>query len=556
MKNIKKTWWKEQVVYQIYPRSFKDSNKDGIGDLRGIISKIDYLKDLGIDIVWLSPHYDSPNADNGYDIRDYYKVMADFGTMEDFDEMLSLLKKNQIKLIVDLVVNHSSDEHEWFKKSRSSKDNPFRDYYIWKESSNEKPPSNWPSFFGGSAWELDSQTNEYYLHYFAKKQPDLNWENLKVREEVYAIMKFWLDKGVDGFRMDVITLISKDQAFPDMNNYQLDHPEVVYASGPRLHEFLQEMKTEVLSKYDVMTVGEAFGVSDDLAYQITDERDQKINLVFLFDIARIGRDNWRQNDWNLNKLKALFAQQSSCDEYHWPTIFLNNHDNPRSVSKFGSTSPEFSFLSAKLLAVLTLTQKGTPFLYQGEEIGMTNHVFTSIEEFDDVEVKGNYDQIIKSGVTNQTYLEELNKSSRDHSRTPMQWANKPNAGFTEGEESWFKVNPNYKDINVEDQINNNQSVYHFYKSLLTFRKNNDDLIYGDYTDICPDNKTLFAYTRTGIDKTYLIVLNISDTPVYYSLPESLRHFKLVISNYEEANTKSGQPILNLRPWEANIYVSI
>ncbi len=552
MKNVNKKWWKEQVVYQIYPRSFKDSNGDGIGDLRGIISKIDYLKELGIDIVWLSPHYDSPNADNGYDIRDYYKVMADFGTMEDFDEMLALLKQNNIKLILDLVVNHSSDEHQWFQQSRLSKDNPYRDYYVWRAGNNGEAPSNWPSFFGGPAWEKDEASGEYYLHYFAKKQPDLNWENPKVRENVYDIMKFWLDKGVDGFRMDVITLISKDQNFPALNEHQLNHPETIYSSGPRLYEFLDEMNTQVLSKYDVMTVGEAFGVSDDLAYKITDERDQKINLVFLFDIARIGRDNWKQNPWNLPELKALFAQQNNSDEFHWPTIFFNNHDNPRSVSKFGSMDPKYRVRSAKLLAILTLTQKGTPFLYQGEEIGMTNEVFKAIEEFDDVEAIGNYNQIIASGVTRETYLKELNKSSRDHSRTPMQWNNTKNGGFSEGEKSWFRVNANYPEINVENQLNDKNSVFSFYKSLLQFRKNNYNLIYGDYEDLCPEDQNLFIYTRTGTDKTYLIVLNMSNLEVTWALPHVYKNPEVIISNYHESSITPGQSTLKIRPWEAFI----
>ncbi|WP_340202069.1 alpha,alpha-phosphotrehalase [Ascidiimonas sp. W6] len=556
MKNIKKTWWKEQVVYQIYPRSFKDSNDDGIGDLRGIISKIDYLKTLGIDIVWLSPHYDSPNADNGYDIRDYRKVMEAFGTMEDFDEMLQILKKNDIKLIIDLVVNHSSDEHEWFKNSKSSKNNPYRDYYIWQPGNEHEAPNNWPSFFGGSAWEKDSNTNEYYLHCFAKKQPDLNWENAKLREEVYDIMKFWLDKGVDGFRMDVITLISKDQSFPEMNDYQLKYPETVYASGPRLHEFLKEMNAEVLSKYDVMTVGEAFGVSDTLAVEITDERNEEINLAFIFDIVRVGRDNWKQKEWTLPEFKKLFTQQASCDDFHWPTVFLNNHDNPRSVSKFGSTSPQYRVLSAKLLAMLTLTQKGTPFLYQGEEIGMTNYEFQSIEEFDDVEVKGNYPQILKSGVKVETYIEELNKSGRDHSRTPMQWSKDSQAGFTNGNKSWFIINPNYKEINVENQLTDTTSVFHFYRELLALRKNNDDLIYGNYKDIAPDHTSLFAYTRTGLSKTHLVILNMSDVKISHNLSVIYQDYKLIMSNYSETKTYIENSTISLRPWEARIYVNI
>jgi oligo-1,6-glucosidase len=336
-----KKWWKEQVVYQIYPRSFKDSDGDGIGDLKGITSKLDYLKQLGVDIIWLSPHFDSPNADNGYDIRDYEKVMAEFGTMKDFDEMLAGLKKRNIKLIIDLVVNHSSDEHKWFEQSKSSKQNPYRNYYIWRPGKDGKAPNNWPSFFGGSAWEKAGPDGEYYLHYFAKKQPDLNWENPKLREEVYSIMKFWLDKGVDGFRMDVIPLISKDQEFPDFDSTTIHHPEFKYAFGPRLHEYLKEMNSKVLSKYDAMTVGEVFGGTPEKTNLLTDERRNEINLAFSFDVARIGRNNWYQNNWTLPEFKKLFNIQSNQDQFHWPTVFLSNHDNPRTVSKFGDDSPKY-----------------------------------------------------------------------------------------------------------------------------------------------------------------------------------------------------------------------
>ncbi|QCX00676.1 alpha-glucosidase [Aggregatimonas sangjinii] len=548
-KGIRKAWWKEQVVYQIYPRSFKDSNGDGMGDLQGIIAKIDYLDELGIDIVWLSPHFDSPNADNGYDIRNYREVMTEFGTMADFDLMLEKLKERGIKLIIDLVVNHSSDEHAWFEESKLSKDNPYRDYYIWRAEKDGQKPNNWPSFFGGSAWEKDNTTGEYYLHYFSKKQPDLNWENTKLRQEVHSVMKFWLDKGVDGFRMDVIPLISKQQDFADMTKTQLKNPEIVYASGPRLHEYLQEMNSEVLSQYDSVTVGEAFGVSAELMQRMTDERRGEIDMAFLFDIVRIGRDNWLQKEWSLPELKALFTMQSATDKFHWPTVFLNNHDNPRSVSKFGNASSKYRAASSKLLALLTLTQYGTPFLYQGEEIGMTNYPFKSFEEFDDIEIRGNYGQILKSGVQAETYLNELNKSSRDHSRTPMQWTAENQAGFTDGNKSWLSVNPNYTEINVETQLGDTQSVLHFYRTLLKLRKGNDDLIYGDYFDILPDHKEVFAYTRTGEHRTYLIVLNMSEQLIDLNLPENFHSYDLIISNYARKKNKK----YSVRPWEAGLY---
>lgn len=548
-----KRWWKEAVVYQIYPRSFKDSNGDGIGDIKGIISELDYLKKLGVDVIWLSPHFDSPNADNGYDIRDYRKVMSEFGTMEDFDQMLNGLKERGIKLIIDLVVNHSSDEHEWFKQSMSSKDNPYRDYYIWRSGKEGKEPNNWPSFFGGSAWEQAGPDGEYYLHYFANKQPDLNWENPKLREEVYDIMKFWLDKGVDGFRMDVIPLISKRQEFKDMDSTALLHPEFTYAYGPRLHEFLKDMNREVLSKYNVMTVGEAFGGSSEMTMELTDERNDEINLAFWFDVARIGRDNWQQNDWTLLQFKKLINEQSNINHYNWPTFFLTNHDNPRTVSKFGNDSPEFRVSSAKLLSMLLLTQKGTAFLYQGDEIGMTNYPFTTFDQFDDVEIKGNYRKVLASGISSETYLLELNKSGRDHARTPMQWSDENQAGFTKGDKSWLGVNPNYKNINVQNNLDDPNSIFHFYRKILDIRRDNEDLIYGDYLDIAPENTNVLAYTRTGTNRTYLIILNMSNNKVQFDIDKKYTNFKLVLANQSVESLNIDNVSLDLKPWEARLY---
>jgi oligo-1,6-glucosidase len=550
-----KKWWKEAVVYQIYPRSFKDSNGDGIGDLKGITSQLDYLSNLGVDIVWLSPHFDSPNADNGYDIRDYEKVMAEFGTMKDFDEMLAGLKKRGIKLIIDLVVNHSSDEHKWFVESKSSKQNPYRDYYIWRPGKDGKEPNNYTSFFGGSAWEKAGPDGEYYLHYFAKKQPDLNWENPKLRDEVYSIMKFWLDKGVDGFRMDVIPMISKDQSFPDLDAASLSHPEFKYTFGPRLHEYLKEMNTKVLSKYDAMTVGEVFGGSPEKTALLTDERRKEIDLAFSFDVARIGRDNWKQNDWTLTHLKKLFTVQSNLDQYHWPTVFLANHDNPRMVSKFGDDSPAFRIPSAKLLAMLLLTQRGTAFMYQGDEIGMTNYPFTSFSQFDDVEIKGNYKQVLASGVTAENYLAQLNKSGRDHSRTPMQWTSEKQGGFTTGDKTWLAVNPNYNEINVKSELENTNSIFNFYKKLLAIRKGNDDLIYGDYKDIAPEHKEVFAYTRTGKKSTYLVVLNMSKKKLQFNINPTFKNYKLVIANQSVKNNTVHSTKIDLDPWQAILYKS-
>ena len=546
-------WWKEQVVYQIYPRSFYDSNNDGIGDIKGIILKLDYLKLLGIDIIWISPHFDSPNDDNGYDIRNYKKVMEEFGTMEDFDLLLNEIHIRKMKLIIDLVVNHSSDEHNWFIESKSSKDNKYRDYYIWKAGDKNSPPNNWTSFFGGSAWEKDPISNDYYLHYFSKKQPDLNWENNKVREEVYDVMKFWLDKGIDGFRMDVIPFISKDQDFNNLSKKELLNPEKVYASGPRLHEFLKEMNSKVLSKYDILSIGEAFGISEDTMIQLSDEREEELDLVFLFDIIRIGRENWIQNKWNLAQLKKLFNTQSSVDEFHWPTVFLNNHDNPRSVSKYGNDK-DYRIKSAKLLAMLTLTQRGTPILYQGEEIGMTNYNFSELTQFDDLEVLGNLSKAISSGISIKEYILHLNKTSRDHSRTTMQWRSVTKGGFSNGNNNWFLSNPNHDRINVENDLNNEDSIFHFYRKLLQIRKQSKDLIYGHYFDLDPNHQNIFIYKRVGLKTTYLIILNMSDSLINYNF-NNLTEYSLEFSNLNTKPRISSNQI-ELLAWDALMFKKI
>lgn len=547
---MRKNWWKEQVIYQIYPRSFYDSNGDGIGDLNGINLKLDYLKFLGIDIIWLSPHFDSPNDDNGYDVRNYKMIMEEFGTMKDFDNLLCEIHKRKMKLVIDLVVNHTSDEHSWFVESKSSSNNKFRDYYIWKKGTNNNPPNNYTSFFGGSAWEKDSKTNEYYLHYFSKKQPDLNWENQNVRNDVYDIMKFWLDKGVDGFRMDVIPFISKHRNFENLTSTELKNPEITYASGPRLHEFLKEMNKKVLSKYDMVSIGEAFGIGQDSMLKMTDEREKELDLVFIFDIIRIGRDNWIQNHWSLKKFKKLFSDQSKIDKYHWPTVFLNNHDNPRSVSKYGNDK-EFRVKSAKLLAMLILTQKGTPVLFQGEEIGMTNYEFKSLDQFDDLEVLGNLQKALDSGISKDEYLNHLNCSSRDHSRTTMQWNNTNQGGFSTTD-NWFISNKNFNEINVENDLNNSNSILHFYRNLINYRKESHDLIYASYKDVDPDHKNVFIYKRKGKKYTYLIILNMSNDSFKYKF-ENLKQYSLEFSN-KNSNIEIDNDEINLLPWDAFIFV--
>ncbi|WP_263357631.1 glycoside hydrolase family 13 protein [Acidicapsa ligni] len=546
-------WWKEAVVYQIYPRSFKDSNGDGIGDLKGITAQLDYIQQLGVNVIWLSPHYDSPNADNGYDIRDYRKVMAEFGTMDDFDAMLKAIKQRHMKLILDLVVNHSSDEHRWFVESSKSKDNPFRDYYIWKPGKNGGPPNNWTSFFSGSAWKKDPATGEYYLHLFAEKQPDLNWENPRVRAEVYDLMKFWLDKGVDGFRMDVIPFISKDQSFPDLTPAELEHPQFKYAMGPRLHEYLQEMNRNVLSKYDAMTVGEAFGVTLDQTPSLVDERRNELNMIFNFDAVRINQDNRTWKGWTLPELKAVYTRQDqNLDVHSWNTIFLSNHDNPRLVSSFGDDSPGNRIPSGKLLATMLLTLKGTPFIYQGDELGMTNYPFKSIEDFNDIAVINAWKESVVSGKESaETFLNGVRRVSRDNARTPMQWDNSTNGGFTTADKSWLAINPNYTQINAKQETADPDSIYNYYRQLIRLRSATPALTYGDYKDLDPANAKIFAYTRTLGNANYLIVLNFSSTPNEYRLPGKLSAGQLIFGNLKSKEQKT--PTLHLEPWEARVY---
>jgi oligo-1,6-glucosidase len=546
-------WWKEVAVYQIYPRSFKDSNGDGIGDLNGITSQLDYLKGLGVDVLWLSPHYDSPNADNGYDIRDYRKVMAEFGTMADFDQLLKGIKQRDMKMIVDLVVNHTSDEHVWFAESRKSKTGPYSDYYIWKEGKDGKAPNNWASFFSGSAWKKDPVRGEYYLHLFAEKQPDLNWDNPKVRSEVYDLMKFWLDKGVDGFRMDVIPFISKDQIFPDYAKEYETRPEHIYASGPKLHDYLQEMNREVLSKSDVMTVGEALGVTLAQTPLLVDERRKELNMIFHFDVVRLNRLGWRWIPWTLPDLKGIYARfDRELDVNCWHTVFLSNHDNPRPVSSFGDDSPLYRVPSAKVLATMLLTLKGTPFIYQGDELGMTNYPFTKIDEFDDIEVKNAWKaEVLTHRVDGEEYLFHMRKTSRDHSRTPMQWDDSSNGGFTTAAKPWLAVHPDYKEINARQALVDQNSIYHYFKQMIELRKKNPAFVYGDYLDLDPENPFLFIYTRTLAADRFLVTLNFSTNSLAYSLPNGLKTGPLLLSNL--GGSEEHTSTIHLDAWEARIY---
>jgi oligo-1,6-glucosidase len=546
-------WWKEAIVYQVYPRSFKDSNGDGIGDLKGITSKLDYIQGLGVNVVWLSPHFDSPNADNGYDIRDYRKVMTEFGIMSDFDDLLKGIKQRNMKLIIDLVVNHSSDEHQWFVESRKSKDNAYRDYYVWRPAKDGQAPNNWTSFFSGPAWKQDPTTGEYYLHLFAEKQPDLNWDNPKVRQEVYDLMKFWLDKGVDGFRMDVIPFISKREGLPDLPPEYMTKPQYFYAMGPHLHEYLQEMNSQVLSKYDVMTVGEAFGVTVKQTPTLVDERRNELNMIFNFDAVRLNRNGEAWRDWTLPELKAIYTNLDQTSDVHiWNTVFLSNHDNPRVVSAFGDDSPAYRVASAKVLATLLLTLKGTPFIYQGDELGMTNYPFASIDQCDDIAVKNAWKALV---LTNQVpadvFMANVRKVSRDNARTPMQWDSSPNGGFTTAPKAWLAVNPNYKDINAKQELADPNSIYHYFAQMAELRRKTPAFVYGDYKDVDPNNAKVFAYTRTLGKEQYLVVLNFSESAVAYNLPAGLKVGQLAISNLGKPDDRGG--VLHLKGWEARVY---
>ena len=551
-------WWKEAVVYQIYPRSFNDSNGDGIGDLQGIIEKVDYLDRLGIDVVWLNPVYESPNDDNGYDISNYRAIMDELGTMADWEELLATLHDHDIKLIMDLVVNHTSDEHKWFIESRQSKDNPYRDYYIWRPGQNGNPPNNWGSFFDDTAWDYDEQTGEYYLHLFSKKQPDLNWKNPQVREEVYELMTWWLDKGIDGFRMDVINLISKPEGLPDGKEGAGVNGCEHFVDGPRVHEYLQEMNRKVLSNYDVMAVGETPGVTAEEGAKYVAEDRNELNMVFQFEHVDIdiGPDGkWGViGDWQLTDLKEILSkwQYEMQENGGWNSLYLNNHDQPRMVSRFGDDG-EYRVESAKMLATLLHTLQGTPYIYQGEEIGMTNVPFQDIEEVDDIETVNNFTAIKESAGSYEAAMEVVRYRSRDHARTPVQWDDSQHAGFTSGE-PWLEVNPNHTDINVEAALADDNSVFYYYQQLIELRKKHDIIVYGDYELLLPEDEQIYAYTRSLNDEQLLIVLNFSADKPKFVLPESIDFTakELLISNYEVAEQNSIEEI-ELEPYEARVY---
>ncbi len=540
-----RTWWKESVIYQIYPRSFKDSNGDGIGDLGGIIEKLDYLKKLGVDVLWLSPIFKSPNDDNGYDVSDYCDIMDEFGTMTDFDNLLAGAHARDLKIVLDLVPNHSSDEHRWFQESRKSTNNPYRDYYFWEK----EPPSNWTSFFSGSAWTKDDLTDEYYLHLFSKKQPDLNWENPKVRQEIYNVMDFWFKKGVDGFRIDVLPFISKRLDFPniDPNNFEKAIVEV-YANGPRLHEYLQEMNREVSSKYDIMTMGEGIGVKPQNALDYVGEDRAELNMLYHFDHTTI---NYGQGgkydpvDWKLSTFKQIFTDwHHAIGEKGWINIFLDNHDFPRMVSRYGNDTV-YRKESAKLLATLLLTMRGSPCIYQGSEIGMTNVTFDTLEAYDDVEVVNLHAAWKAAGKDTTPLLKAVQQQGRDNARTPIQWSDAEHGGFTDGQ-PWLTINPNYKEINAEEALIDTNSVFYFYQKMLSYRKENTTLIYGDYQLLAAESEAVYAYRRWDEGGDFLVILNFSDKELSIRNFVNTDTYRLIHANYTNRS-------VFLRPWEARIY---
>lgn len=546
---MKKTWWKEGVVYQIYPRSFKDKIGNGIGDIYGIIDKLDYIKSLGVDIIWLCPVYKSPNDDNGYDISDYKAISEEFGGSDAFDHLIEGMHKRGLKLVMDLVLNHSSDEHKWFEESRKSKDNPYRDYYFWKSSKDGNPPNNWTSFFSGSAWKKDDHTDEYFLHLFTKKQPDLNWENPKVRKEIHNIVNYWCKKGVDGFRMDVISLISKNLDFPD-SPYPDDYGKTIknyYANGPNIHEYLQELNQEVLSKYNIMTVGEGPGIdlSNGLDYVHKDRNE--LNMIFHFDHMFIDNGpggKYDPIDVSLPKFKKVFSDwDTKLKDNGWGSIFLGNHDFSRMVSRFGNDTT-FHNESAKLLAMLLLTLRGTVYIYQGDEIGMTNVAYPSIKNYNDVETLGSWKEAEARGEDMEVFLKLVHRQSRDNARTPMQWNTDKNSGFSKGK-PWLQVNENYKSINVQAQETDDHSILNFYRKMIAFRKANPIMVYGDYECLNPEDLNLFIYKRWSETESYIVLLNMCDFNTHIDI--DINDTKLVISNYNQ-----GHSISELRPWEAQL----
>jgi alpha-glucosidase len=552
---MEKKWWKEAVSYQIYPRSFMDSNGDGIGDLKGIISKLDYLKEFGIDVLWICPFYQSPNADNGCDISDYQGIMAEFGTMDDFDLLLKEIHARGMKVILDLVINHTSDEHPWFIESRSSRDNPKRDWYIWEEGREGKEPNNWESIFSGSSWKLDELTNQYYLHIFAEKQPDLNWKNKEVREALYDTVNWWLDKGIDGFRVDAISHIKKRDGFPDMPNpFGMDYVPAfdMHTNQEGILDYLTELKDETFSKYDIMTVGEANGVRLEQADDWVGSENGKFNMIFQFEhLGLWGKGSEKSIDVGQLK-KTLTKWQKGLHNRGWNALFLENHDQARSVSTWGDDG-QYWLESAKMLGALFFFMQGTPFIYQGQEIGMTNVKFSSIEHYDDVGMKNYYRIETAKGRPHEEIMKIIWLSGRDNSRTPMQWNTEDNGGFTTGK-PWMKANPNYLRINVSDQLADQNSIYNFYKSMIRLRKQHEVFVYGDYDLILAEHKSVYAYTRNLNGQQALVLCNFGSVESAITLTELVwKKSELILANYSDAEIELPADF-TLRPYETRVYL--
>ena len=554
MSELQRKWWKEAVVYQIYPRSFKDSNGDGIGDLRGIIEKLDYIKSLGVDVVWLNPIFSSPNDDNGYDVSDYRGIMEDFGTMADFDELLAGFHARGIKVVLDLVANHSSDEHFWFQESRKSRDNLYRNYYHWWNAEDGTPPKRW-SFFDeeANAWKYDETTNSYYLHIFSVKQPDLNWENPKLRQEIYDAVRFWFEKGVDGFRMDVITFISKDLPFKDLPEKYNGNFVQYYAVGPRLHEYLQEFNQAVLSKYDIMTVAEGPGTTTENVLDFVDEDRNELNMSYHFDISNLGHKDLAKKlmspeGWNFLEFKEIFSRWDAVfNEKGWGTVYLGNHDFPRMVSRWGNDAPEFRELSSKMLTTFLMTMRGTPYYYFGDELGMTNIRFDNVEDYRDIMTINLHKLIASEGGDLDEFMESQKIIGRDNGRTPFQWNDTENGGFTTGT-PWLAVNPNYKEINAEAQESDENSVLNYFRKIVKFRKENLVLIYGKYTLIDKDNESVYVYTRELDDKKLLILLNFKAEESAIKIDLDVHRANVLLGNYPIPSTDG-----TLKPYEAVIF---
>ncbi|WP_428910690.1 alpha,alpha-phosphotrehalase [Niallia sp. Krafla_26] len=550
---MSEAWWKKSVVYQIYPKSFNDTTGNGTGDIQGIISKLDYIQKLGVDVIWLTPVYKSPQNDNGYDISDYYSIEPSYGTMEDFQELLDETHKRGMKLIMDLVVNHTSTYHEWFQQAKSSKDNPFRDFYIWKDGTHGEVPNNWVSKFGGPAWEYDDQTGQYYLHLFDKTQADLNWENEKLRQKIFDMMRFWAEKGIDGFRLDVINLISKNQEFP---NDDIGDGRRFYTDGPRIHEYLHEMNQNVFSKYDMLTVGEMSSTTLDNCVLYTNPEREELSMTFQFHHLKVDYQNgekWTKAPFDFLKLKQILSdwQVGMHEGNGWNALFLCNHDQPRAISRFGDDK-KYHKESAKMLATTIHMMQGTPYIYQGEEFGMTNPNFNSIEQYRDVESLNAYKEMQDKGMTDEEIIEILQQKSRDNGRTPMQWSAEHQAGFTSGT-PWLGVVDNYPDINAEKALQDPESIFYHYQKLVDLRKKYDVITYGDYQLLFEDHPEVFAYTRNWNEEKLLVISNFygKEITVDLDFENSISQPEILLSNYPDSPNELGQIVL--RPYESIIY---